>query len=322
VCLAGYVILGFVIANATESTAAPATVIPCGLAVIAIGALCIPPSSNAHFASRPISLAPSPAAYAGIGVVTIVAIIVAAVGFNSSRNPLDTDAAFNPGPSDAPTYSYTPPNNSYTPPDLETNPTPPTATIQAGSLNQSWTITESGPDGSVQGVLSIGSPMPYQQGITNGSFVAGSGCSELTPSQDAVIPAVLRVTNTGTSDEQVGVSFSGVGPNSIPGITGPELEFETVFTDTGTTCDADSNFGVQSTQPIAPGTSVAVSGFLDITDYYSGASATQAQILDDTILTAVGDGADTSFAVTSVSGPGATNNGQWTLDLAGVTPTN
>jgi hypothetical protein len=180
-----------------------------------------------------------------------------------------------------------------------------------------------GSQSSALATLSVGAPQDYEPGLEVDGFAAGQGCELDTSDGDAVLPFQLTVANTSSSSSNVGFTIDGVGDNSIPGITGPMLEAETNFSDSGDTCDDESTVGVQSTQAIGSGQDVVISGFFDITEYSSGA-ATESAILDDTLLTIAttnGPDADGSYTVDSVAGPGVIEFGSgWEFDLAGTTP--
>ena len=205
--------------------------------------------------------------------------------------------------------------------------------IDNSDLTNSWSFTEVFSDGGQgQVTLSTGGPLPFQAGVTNGGDVLGA-CGG-NSGADAVVPFELTLASMSGQGEPVGVSFAGLGSQSIPGIDGPILLAESDTSaggQAGTTCDDDGNvstFGVLPQTSVAPGAPLVVHGFFRITNYYGG-STSGPTILDDTILTLPSPealtlpGAQTAgptVTLTDATGPGVGKDsaGGWTFDLAGA----
>jgi len=106
---AGYVVLGFVVANETGAAASPNSLIPLGVALMALGGLWVPAASQEHF-RHPRAVAWPVAATVGVSVAVVLTTAVAGVGFHAAGSPPGqpnavsdfsaTDAAPPPSPSD------------------------------------------------------------------------------------------------------------------------------------------------------------------------------------------------------------------------------
>jgi hypothetical protein len=207
--------------------------------------------------------------------------------------------------------------------------------IDNGDLTNSWSFTEvfSG-GGQGQVTLSTGGPLPFQAGVTNRGDVLGA-CGG-NSGTDAVVPFDLTLASLSGRSEPVGVSFAGLGSQSIPGINGPILLAETDTSaggQAGTTCGDTGNDATLTVLPqtdVAPGAPLVVHGFFRITSYYGGPTSGPT-ILDDTILTLPSPealtlpGAQTAgptVTFTDATGPGVGKDsaGGWTFDLAGAPP--
>jgi hypothetical protein len=228
------------------------------------------------------------------------------------------------------------------PPFQITTTTVPTITLPlsstlSGGVAHSWTVSMTASGGySATAELEVGNPAPYQLGLTSGDATAGSACS-LTAGTDAVIPAVLVMTNTSANlTTTLGADFSGIGQRSIPSFTGPELIWEANYSG-GPQCAGQGNgatdLNVYSLSEAASGTDSVTDGFFDITNYYSSSlNGGGSSILGDTILTVPtsfyvtpssngGSSVTTLFYVSGVTGPGVlkTSSG-WEFTLAGTAP--
>lgn len=227
---------------------------------------------------------------------------------------------------------------------LQTTTTFPQTTVPQSDLSQvsalpgggayNWTIYLSSSDGnSSTAELSVGDLEQYQAGITNGDVAAGSACT-LSTQTDAVIPAVLTLTNTSSGTAApVGIDFSGIGSGSIPDFTGPSLIWEADYS-TGPQCtgqnDGSSEVDVYSSDDAASGSQTITDAFFDITDYYpSVGSGGSTSVLGDTDLTIPSSfeitnsttEVSTEYQVTSVSGPGVVQSPSgWEFTLAGTDP--
>jgi hypothetical protein len=120
ICYIGYVVLGFVIADKNGDASSPSAVIPLGIALVALGALWLAPSSQQHFATPRPMIPLHPAALAAWAAVAIASVVFAGVGFHAASTrgslfagdaPTDQSLSQDPGYSTpAPSYSAAPPS--------------------------------------------------------------------------------------------------------------------------------------------------------------------------------------------------------------------
>jgi hypothetical protein len=213
--------------------------------------------------------------------------------------------------------------------------TTPLSSTLTGGATHTWTIsmtTSLGDTASAE--IEVGSPETFQDGITNGDATAGTACS-LNPGTDEVIPADIIMTNTSTGDLTVGVDVSGIGQESIPSFTGPELIWEAEYS-AGPQCagqdDGNTDVNIYSEDEVQSGAGSTTDGFFEITNFVPQSSTgVNTGVLGDAILTVPtnfevspdgdGTGVYTDFTVTGVSGPGVVQNSSgWEFTLAGTDP--
>jgi hypothetical protein len=183
-----YVVAGLVFATNGGDSKATGTVVQTAIGLGTVGLLWLLPSSTRHFATGPHPIGPrlpaQPIGWLALGALTVV---LAGIGLSAGASqsagatPVDTYVA-------QPTFAH---------PALPVTTAPTaTSTVAAGSLDRSWTVQETGPDGYSEAVtLSVGAPQHFQPGLSQGQLAAGSACS-IDASTDAVIPAQLVETNT------------------------------------------------------------------------------------------------------------------------------
>lgn len=299
------------------------SVILAALAGGCIGSLWISPTANAYFNGAGAFAAQQRPAWGPLQVVTsFVAVAclaaVAALGFHATSSDSNEDFFLNSEPdtqSHEPTQTYEPPATEYDSTDV------------TGDYSYTWTFNETSDGQEGEATLSVGDPIPYSDGVTNGSSTLGTCEYELDDSAEAAaIPFEIELTNDSSSYDAAtfGLDMDNFGGDSIPSISGAYLYLEAEFDD-GPACDGTNggDVGIFS-DSIAPGSSSTTHGFFVIDGYYDSEASSDA-VLEDTVLgidedESFGDDySEADLTVDSAYGPGLVNTGAgWRITLAGT----
>ncbi len=183
-------------------------------------------------------------------------------------------------------------------------PTPATGTGSAAPhFIRTWTLTSSNGAGASEKVtVSVGRVERFSPQARDGSLVAGDLC-HLSARSDALVPAVLVMTNT-----------SPAAPITVgAGLTGPPVQWE-VTNPGGPPCEDSPHSGppldLQSLAPIAPGKAQTYPFFFVVRHYYPTGGAQGDAALLDTRISITGLAVIDNFPHISETlvGPGATSN--------------
>jgi hypothetical protein len=277
------------------------------LSAATVAMLWFSPDAQEHFSGLPghrPQLLGAPGARLAVGLVAVLAVAgVIAAGYIPNSGSSDFYAG-----------------NNYYPPDTDTY-TPPSDTGPAydGAVDTpdaySWSFDEDSDDGGSGTVtLSVGDASSYEYGTTNGDATLGS--CDVDAGSSLMIPFDLTFEGAGDSAATLGISFAGIGDQSIPNIDGVELYEEAQYDD-GAACygdgDGGSSFDTYTTDALDDGRSATTHGFFVVSGY-TDADASESEILDDAILTvdeseSVGPEDDVVVTVSDASGPGLEDNG-------------
>lgn len=264
-------------------------------------------------------------ATATIGMALVAVLAVPALhdtGSGYAANGGSSSNATSPGGISGNAYnSGNPPSNGNAYSGGTTPSTsPPPPSTPAGPLNTTYSFTESEAGGyTFSGTLQLGSPQQYQSGsITEGSLTAGSACT-MNPQTDAVIPGYLTLENTSSGNfnaiagVQLQWSSSAIGGIEVGFSDGPSCE------GSGSGGSGNDAFGLQSTNPLSPGSQTSADLFIWIPGYYSPndpqgnpslLAGADLQLVED-----IDSSNNVDIVPQSVSGPGASSSNGFTIPV-------